>query len=76
MFFHDKRVGGVKLAIGQAMEKKLALQARAGNVIHRSISFGDLICDPFQASANILRARARRDMTVPIGTPVMSAISR
>ena len=76
VLLHRKRVRRIKLAIGQAVQQQLALRARQGRPAHRFISFGPIIPWLFQAAANILRARARRDMTVPAGTPTMSAISR
>ena len=75
VLLHGKRVGGVQFAIREAVQKKLALRARCDEV-HGSVSFDALRSEPFQAAANILRARARRDITVPMGTPVISAISR
>ncbi len=66
----------IQLAIGEAMKQKFAFRAGAGHGVHRRVSFGDFIGEPFQAAANIFLARARRDMTVPMGTPVISAISR
>ena len=75
VIFHRQRIGGVQLAIGETMQEKLALRARCKG-LHGAISFEAFRSEPAQAAANILRARARRDITVPMGTPVISAISR
>src|SRR5678816_646050 len=65
-----QRVGGVEFAIEQAVQKRLYLLA-IGLVGHGKTS----PTSSRQALANASRARARRDMTVPIGASMMAAIS-
>ncbi len=60
-------VGGVEFAVQQAMQHRLLLGAGR----HALASSGAP-----SAAASIRRARARRDITVPIGAPVTAATSR
>jgi hypothetical protein len=55
---------------------KQAMKWRCGHRVHGSFFFDSFVSETLQASANSFRARASRDMTVPMGTPVTSAISR
>src|SRR5262249_1940033 len=58
-------VPGIELVVDERMQHDFSFVARH----ERSSS-------AIQAARNIARARARRDITVPTGTPVTSAISR
>ena len=63
--FESERVRGVELAVEGGVEPEAAW-----------IGIGVAHGSAFRTFASALRARARRDMTVPIGRPAASAMSR
>ena len=64
---HAERVGRIKLAVQIGMDQQHRVDINRGK---RHVSFLP------SAAINRRRARANRDITVPIGTSVTSAISR
>ncbi len=72
MGFHLPGMPGVELAVDERVQQDAGLFAghvdRSSNCGARSASS--------QAARSMLRARPRRDITVPIGAPTTSAISR
>src|SRR5260370_6147196 len=67
MFLEFKNSGGVQFSVGVGVNKKSGLLA-----IHRGPPG---LNSPARLFCNCFRARARRDMTVPMGTSDRSAIS-
>ncbi len=65
MRFHFARMPGIELVVDQRMQHDFCFVAGHGPFSSAS-----------QAARNSPRARASRDITVPTGTPVTSAISR
>ena len=65
ILLEGERVGGVEFAVEGGVEPEV-LGSGAGSIMVSG--FHDLVSAP--------RARARRDMTVPIGRPAASAMSR
>src|SRR6516165_3775957 len=71
-------VPGIKLAVNQRVEQNLEFGA-VHSVIPEAVAEPGFAVDAsavFHAERSMARARASRDMTVPTGTPVTSAISR
>src|ERR1700722_389953 len=65
MLLHVAGMAGVELTVDQRIEQDFRVIA-----VH-----GSAPSAPFHAARSIDRARARRDITVPTGTPATSAIS-
>jgi hypothetical protein len=74
MGLDQRGVGGIELAVYESAEQQFLVNARSHH-------FTLLDCSPSalapgsKAFASIARPRESRDITVPTGTPVTSAIS-